>query len=413
MTQSHLDKTKTRATQASTAATAAPPFALVGTCDHMIWGRRVDDTLVKQLEKSGLAKQLNIDMAPSVSPLANEHGPLAAHDEVVLARADTYLDRCAIGLLRTTCPTVFVAQNSTGHPRALAVYCKGKDADDWLAQLDRDGFDAATLPAGTHVVAAESPPLVYDYELRKQSLPLIRSVTPDVCREIERTTFGLAYKGVTDIVTKYVYPWPAFHATRLAANLGLTPNSITFVSVVLVFVVMALFVQGQFAAGVAVGFLMSFLDTLDGKLARVTQQASKFGKHFDHITDLVHPPFWWLAYWWGAGGAQPPAYWNEAAILTAVGYVAIRVQEWRFKRRLGVRIHVWKPFDSQFRLITTRRNPNLLLLAGALLAGEPTAGLFAVAAWTVASLAIHGVRWAQAEIELRRSGPLTSWLERL
>jgi len=158
---------------------------------------------------------------------------------------------------------------------------------------------------------------------------------------------------------------------------------------------------------------MSFLDTLDGKLARVTQQESTFGKHFDHITDLVHPPFWWLAYWWGAGGAQPPAYWNEAAIVTAVGYGAIRVQEWRFKRRLGVRIHVWRPFDSQFRLVTTRRNPNLLLLAGALCVGEPTAGLFAVAAWTVISLAIHGVRWAQAEVEIRRSGKLTSWLERL
>jgi phosphatidylglycerophosphate synthase len=413
VTQPYLDTMETGATKASTAPTADTPFVLVGSCDHRIWGRRVDDTLAKQLEKSGLANQVNINTEASGSAAPNEEDRLAAHDEVVLARADTYLDRCAISLLRSVCPSVFLAQNAIGQSRALAVYCKGKDAKQWRAQLDRDGFDNQKLLAGTHVIAAESPPLVYDYELRKQSLPLIRSVTPDVCLEIERTTFGLAYKGVTDIVTKYVYPWPAFHATRLAANLGLTPNSITFVSVVLVFVVMALFAQGQFAAGVAVGFLMSFLDTLDGKLARVTQQTSKFGKHFDHITDLVHPPFWWLAYWWGAGGAQPPAYWNEAAIVTALGYVAIRVQEWRFKRRLGVRIHVWQPFDSQFRLITTRRNTNLLLLAGAVGVGEPTAGLFAVAAWTVASLAIHGVRWAQAEVELRRSGKLTSWLERL
>ncbi len=90
----------------------------------------------------------------------------------------------------------------------------------------------------------------------------------------------------------------------------------------------------------------------------------------------------------------------------------MRVQEWGFKTRYGVRIHVWRRFDSLFRLVTSRRNPNLVLLAVATMVGRPELGLAWVALWMLASLGIHGVRWAQAGLELRRGGSLKSWLER-
>jgi hypothetical protein len=80
-------------------------------------------------------------------------------------------------------------------------------------------------------------------------------------------------------------------------------------------------------------------------------------------------------------------------------------------RRFGMHIHVWQPVDSQFRLITARRNPNMVLLVGALLFARPDIGLELVAAWTLISLIFHAVRLAQANEQSGRGIPITSWLE--
>jgi hypothetical protein len=72
-------------------------------------------------------------------------------------------------------------------------------------------------------------------------------------------------------------------------------------------------------------------------------------------------------------------------------------------------MHVWQPFDSRLRLITARRNPNLVILTIAMLFGRPDIGMIVVAVWIVICLVIHGVRLAQAALA-RRHGPLRSWL---
>ena len=64
-------------------------------------------------------------------------------------------------------------------------------------------------------------------------------------------------------------------------------------------------------------------------------------------------------------------------------------------------IHVWQKFDSQFRLITARRNPNMVILFVATLAGRPDLGLIALAWWTVISLVVHAVRLVQAYAQQR------------
>ena len=47
------------------------------------------------------------------------------------------------------------------------------------------------------------------------------------------------------------------------------------------------------------GWLMTFLDTVDGKLARVTVTSSRIGDVLDHGLDIIHPPLWYIA--WGVG----------------------------------------------------------------------------------------------------------------
>jgi hypothetical protein len=79
-------------------------------------------------------------------------------------------------------------------------------------------------------------------------------------------------------------------------------------------------------------------------------------------------------------------------------------------RMFGFHIHSWRPFDSFFRLITARRNPNLLFLTPAWIVGRPDIGFYLVAAWTAVSLLVHTAQLAQAMVTPR--GRVVSWLSR-
>ena len=157
------------------------------------------------------------------------------------------------------------------------------------------------------------------------------------------------------------------------------------------------------------------LDTVDGKLARCTGASSKWGNVFDHGIDLVHPPFWWWAWLHGlAAYGQPlePVYATMVLWVIIGGYVAQRVIEGISIQRFGgMEIHVWRQLDSRFRLITARRNPNMVILAAAMLFRRPDTGLVLVAWWTLISLIFHAVRLAQMTERQARGGKITSWLE--
>jgi phosphatidylglycerophosphate synthase len=180
------------------------------------------------------------------------------------------------------------------------------------------------------------------------------------------------------------------------------------VSWLLVVLAAVWFAQGRFGAGLAVAWLMTFLDTVDGKLARVTLRSSRIGHVMDHGLDIVHPPFWYAAF----GLALPPAPWLVPAVAVAVvGYVVHRLVEGLFLALFKIEIHSWRAIDARFRLITTRRNPNLILLSAGWAAGRPELGFAALAVWTVASILFHLVRVAQAGIEVRRGGEIRGWYE--
>ena len=75
-----------------------------------------------------------------------------------------------------------------------------------------------------------------------------------------------------------------------------------------------------------------------------------------------------------------------------------------------VHIHVWRPVDSRFRLITARRNPNMVILVASLAFRRPDIGLQLVALWTILSLIFHAVRLAMANGRADRGRQIISWL---
>jgi len=265
---------------------------------------------------------------------------------------------------------------------------------------------------GLERIDSATAQVAYD-ELRKRERPFVLQVREDTADAVERAAYDASYKGVTDALTLYLWRKPAFYLTRWAAEAGLSPNAITGVGAVLCALAFFYFWFGNYWLGVAAGFAFMVLDTVDGKLARCTGASSKWGNVFDHGIDLIHPPFWWWAWAHGLeryGTPLEPVY--EAMLLAAIviGYVAQRVIEGLFIARFKMHIHVWRKIDSQFRLITARRNPNMVILVAALLAGRPDVGLELVALWTIVSLIFHIVRLAQAEMQSWRGQPVVSWL---
>jgi len=163
---------------------------------------------------------------------------------------------------------------------------------------------------------------------------------------------------------------------------------------------------------------MTFLDTVDGKLARTTMTYSSWGNIYDHGIDLVHPPFWYWAWFMGLGGhfVWPDIMSDTMTLaLTAIfiGYVVDRIIEGIFIAQHGFHIHVWRPVNSALRFITARRNPNMFIfmIGICLMPWLPEAGkwgFYAVAIWTWICIffnilvVLTGTFWRK---------PLQSWMD--
>jgi phosphatidylglycerophosphate synthase len=273
--------------------------------------------------------------------------------------------------------------------------------------------DANSVPAELRRVDSAGLASTYNKSLRRRAPPYLMRIDSMTPVAIERRMFDGAYKGVTDFVTKRVWPWPAFHVTRFCARFGISPNLVTAVSLVLVLLAMALFWRGQFALGLACAWGMCFLDTVDGKLARVTLRSTPFGNVFDHGIDLIHPPFWYWAWYHGLVAANydiADSLLGLSLLVVIVGYVGGRLQEGLFTWLHGIEIHIWRPVDSWFREITARRNPNLFILTVAVILGAPREGFVMVAAWTIFSFAFHTLRILQASFAKATGRAPVSWL---
>ena len=291
--------------------------------------------------------------------------------------------------------------------RALAARVDSASRD-WAARLLDTETPDADLPESAAAIDAKTLAGQHNIRLRKKLVPLL--IPASDRRTVEKALFDDSYKGVTDLVTKHVWPSVALPATRWCALRGITPNQVTMVSAVLVGVAFWLFWHGHFGLGIAAAWAMTFLDTVDGKLARVTLQSSPFGNIFDHGIDLIHPPFWYWA--WGVGLAASGMPLEDGGWTLGIivgGYILQRGEEALFLQLFGMQIHIWRRFDSLFRQITARRNPNMLILMVATILGAPREGMIAVAAWTLLCFLIHLGRIGQA-LAARRAGPLSSWL---
>lgn len=373
-----------------------PVYRIVGRSDAVLYGLTQQQRLSRALGRVGA-------LSGPDSPASPDTGGC------VLVRADyVYEERLLTDLVRRPGCLLVAVDGERREPAAAHVpQHLVPTAIEWLSAGDA-GITGARS-AGLDVLTPVELASAYDEKLRKKSEPYACHVSAGSRREVELLLFGASYKGVTDFVTKYVWPVPARAATKLCAALGFTPNMVTAASAACVLGAMWLFAEAAWLPGLVLAWLMTFLDTVDGKLARVTLTSSKLGNVFDHGVDLVHPPFWYWAWWHGLG--DPGDSLLAASLwIVIVGYVLGRLMEGFFLAAFKMEMHAWRPVDSFFRLITARRNPNLALLTVFALAAQPRAGFVSVAVWTVLSLGFHAVRIVQALAAAAAGTRPRSWL---
>ena len=244
-------------------------------------------------------------------------------------------------------------------------------------------------------------------KLRRKALPLAISLNEIPAREAEWLLFRSVYKEVTDLVTKWAWPLPAFVVTRLAAQLGVKPNVITFFGLLLTILAGWLFFDGAIAPGLLAAWAMTFLDTVDGKLARVTVTSSRIGNWLDHGTDVIHPPLWWACLAHGLTLNAPDSsevIWMGCGTIL-VAYFLARGIEVSFHLVFGFNGYLLSGFDAKFRLVVARRNVLLGIMSVGLLVGASVEAFLACAGWSVASTAIQATRFAQACVRGRTSKP--------
>lgn len=293
------------------------------------------------------------------------------------------------------------------------VFARGSVADAGFIQTRMADPSSAVL---ADEMDLEDIGPIYHGTLRKQQRNLVYALDEMKVVDIEWSLYKGAYKGVTDFFTKYAWPVPAFWLTKLANNLGMSPNMVTSISAFLTVYATYAFYMGDWAVGLICAWGMCILDTVDGKLARVTMTSSKWGNAFDHGIDLIHPPFWYAAWGYGLihqfGGAEnlPFDLWYHLGVII-IGYVLGRICEGIFMLVAeGQDMWTWHKLDSYFRLWVSRRNPNLFLLTVMAAVGEPALGFYFVSLWTIASVAYQVVRILQALIWRMQKKPFISWM---
>ncbi len=381
------------------AAPDDPAACIIGSSSAKIWGERPNQRLQRMLAREEITRFINEDQ-------------IGTHEEsVILVRGDCVLDATVVRALVRTKSIVVMSSDAT--PTPLAAHAAPEDVARAVQTIRQSKPETAEGEGKLRTVTTAELG-AYQPALRKKEPPYALLVDPKNRRAVEWKMFLATYKGATDFVTKWIWPVPAFFATKLCARAKITPNQVTALSLVLVIAATYWFAQGNWLPGLIAGWVMTFLDTVDGKLARITLTSSRIGNAFDHGIDLIHPPIWYLAWGIGLQSVDPTTSLADLSLVLTIivgAYIIQRAIEGLFILVFKMEIYIWRPFDTMFRLVTTRRNPNLVLLTLGVIIWDGKAGLYAVAVWSVISIIVHLFQFAQAIIATGQQRKIVSWLQ--
>lgn len=376
-------------------------YQIINSCDVSLWGVSQKDRIAKVLAKTGNPEPVN------------RMSKVSESDKILLLDANYLFEANVIVRLIANDQGILLSSCDGGIAGVWAERKKVEAILPWLKNTPGKKL-TFSIPSFT----AEQLTGGYDPRLRKFDLSHVIRVTNSNKATLEKYLYDKSYKGITDLVTKWLWPVPARAAVKLCVQKSITPNMVTGFGWLLTIASGFAFYYGEYALGLIAAWIMTFLDTVDGKLARVTMQSSKIGHAMDHGLDIIHPPIWYWCWAMGlgvqeislAGISIPTMTW---VWIMVIAYIAGRIFEGLFQLFFNdISIFCWRQIDSFNRLVTARRNPCIILLTLSLFAFGEIWGFVWVVMWTVISTLILAVRFF-AGANARLKEPLTSWIEHI
>lgn len=263
-----------------------------------------------------------------------------------------------------------------------------------------------TDPAIVAKVPADFDAYIDDLRLRNEPY-LFRCRAGDSMRLIENRMYEANFKGTLDFIAIYIYKYPVREIVRFLGRFRwVSPNHVTFLSIVASFAVPWLFAAGQLGWAILIGWMMFILDSVDGKLARLTVRLSKTAGVLEHATSTPAVFLWFPSLGWSLShGAlfdfsNPvvtamwilmPLYWLDKGI------------NGLFRRRFKIDLYNWSRFDEAFHLIACRRAIIMLIITIGYVARNVEAGFMALAGWMILTFVVHALRFAVISTGQRQS----------
>jgi len=231
----------------------------------------------------------------------------------------------------------------------------------------------------------------YVPHLRKKIPPFWKDTnTEKDLREAEHLLIENTCRGTNDLLALYFNkPIENFIVSKLA-NTKITPNQVTFLTNLLAYVATFLFFYGYLLPATLITFVVSLLDGVDGKLARVKLLFSKFGR-LEHAFDYLFEHSWYIAlalYLIREHGILPLTL--CAFILFFDGFVTHIT--WRFEETIGVQLYDYSKPERIFRRFDGRKNSYIILILIGVLLGVPLYSLIAMTVLSLASAIFYGAR---------------------
>jgi phosphatidylglycerophosphate synthase len=311
----------------------------------------------------------------------------AAGGSLIATTAESLVDARLYGFLAKTAMSR-VARGTAPDEGAIILRIEAADR----AAVAASSVDLAGAVAALPSVTQEEFPSFIRNLRRNQPFYLFRIDSARRVKETERFLFWSNYKGSTDFFTKYVYPPLVWMMVPPLARARVHPNWVTAISIFLTVLAVPLFATGQFGWGFLCAYGMSVLDSVDGKLARLTFTDSWLGNILDHGLDLVHPPFWYLAWAWGlTGGDLSSSAWKAGLVMLGL-YILDRLILKVYPSKFGRGLHTHAPMDALVRTFISRRNINLPLFTVGYYLGLGVQTLYLIVVWQALTCLYHGGR---------------------
>jgi phosphatidylglycerophosphate synthase len=267
----------------------------------------------------------------------------------------------------------------------------------WLSRQDHtaallDQLASAAAVGRIETCDAARQP-TYVMALRKHVRPVFfPAPSPNLIALAERFPRDVAQNGVLDFPGLLDSPIEDWIVARLCRT-SITPNQVTFVTILIGLAVTALFATGHLWWGVALAYTIEVLDGVDGKLARTKVETTAAGD-WEHVVDYCIELSWWtaLAYHFHAENVAF-AYW--LLLLLVSSDLVDRLAKRAVKRRVGRNLDDVSNIDRFVRCIGGRRNINIWILVAALALGDAADGFVLICWWGAATAVVHVIRALQ------------------